>query len=273
METDLLDAIKHRINAGDREGARLELLALLKSDPDNTEAWALLAILLEDPVEQVECYRQILRINPDDRQAATWIEALSRHLPDAPEREEPPTPDKWTLQCAQCGGVTEVRFVGELRDNRAFCPHCGSQIDLPDTFQRAERRREQEHLPGGGSRIVDSVRIETRSDHTPGEGPAPEVGGIDRLLQDLDLPDAEDETLRQLGEQSMVSGPSEPPFHASGTSAEDRGLVDRMLRRVRGEASSDTADAAALDQVEGVPLPGQLSPENSAGNASNAAPW
>jgi hypothetical protein len=262
MENDLLDAIKHRINAGDREGARLELLALLKADPDNADAWALLAILLEDPAEQVECYRQILRIDPDNRQAATWLEALSRHLPEAPEKEEPLTPDQWTLQCSQCGGVTEVRFVGELRDKRAFCPHCGSQIDLPDTFQRAERQREQEHLPGGGTRIVDSVRIETRSDHVPGEGPAAEVRGIDQILQDLDLPDVDEEALQQLGEQSTISGSSERPLHASGTRPEDRGLVDRMLRRVRGEAASDATDAAALDQVEGVPVPGQLTPED-----------
>jgi len=128
MEQDLLDAIKHQINAGDRDGARLELANLLTSDPENTGAWALLAILLKDPAEQVECYRQILRIDPDDRQAAAWIEALSRHLPKETAREEPPLPEKWTLQCTNCGGVTEVRFVGELRDKRAFCPNCGSQI-------------------------------------------------------------------------------------------------------------------------------------------------
>jgi hypothetical protein len=262
MESDLLDAIKHRINAGDREGARLELVALLKSDPDNADAWALLAILLKDPAEQVECYRQILRINPGDRQAAAWLEALSPHVPEAPAREEPPTPEKWTLQCTQCGGVTEVRFVGELRDKRAFCPHCGSQIDLPDTFQRVERRREQEQLPGGASRIVDSVRIETRSDHSPGEGPPREVGDVDQLLQDLALPDLEEETLQQLGEQGMVGGASEQILRSSGTGAEDRGLVDRMLRRVRGDALNDELDAAALDQAEDLPLPGRLGPED-----------
>ncbi|MGD9317824.1 MAG: hypothetical protein PVG56_13380, partial [Anaerolineae bacterium] len=50
--------------------------------------------------------------------------------------------------------------------------------------------------------------------------------------------------------------------HTPGTSGEDRGLVDRMLRRVRGEAASDTDDAAALEQIEGLPVPGQLSPED-----------
>lgn len=262
MENDLLDAIKHRINAGDRRGARLELTALLDSDPDDADAWALLAILLQDPVEQVECYRQILRINPDDRQAVAWLEALSQYLPEASQQEGPSTPDQWTLRCAQCGGVTEIRFVGELRDKRAFCPHCGSQIDLPDSYQRGERQRQQDELPGEGSRAVESVRIETRSDGPPGEEPVAEAGRIDQVLQDLDLPAVDDETLQQVGEQGMDSGLGERPVHVSGTSVEDRGLVDRMLRRVRGQSLSDTADPAALDQVEGTPLPGRLSPED-----------
>jgi DNA-directed RNA polymerase subunit RPC12/RpoP len=262
MENDLLDAIKHRINAGYRKGARLELTALLKSDPDDADAWALLAILLQDPVEQVECYRQILRINPDDRQAAAWLDALSRDLPEASQQEGPPTPDQWTLRCAQCGGVTEVRFVGELRDKRAFCPHCGSQIDLPDSYQRVEQRREREELPGGGSRTVESVRIETRSDGPPSEGPVAETGRIGQVLQDLDLPDADDEARHQLGEQGMDGGLGERPVHASETGAEDRGLVDRVLRRVRGQSLSGIDDPAALDEVEGTPQPGRLSPED-----------
>jgi hypothetical protein len=262
MENDLLDAIRNRINAGDREGARLELVAFLKSEPDNTDAWALLAILLKDPAEQVECYRQILRVNPDDRQAATWIEALSPQLPKAQDREALPTSEERTLQCPQCGGITKVRFVGELFDNRAFCPHCGSQIELPDTFQRVERRREQEHLSEGSSRIVDPMGIETRRDHAPGQGSALEASDIDRVLRDLDLPGAEDETLQQPGEQGVLGGASEQILPPSGTGTEQRGLMDRMLRRMRGEAVSGGGDAAALEQAGGLPLPGRLSPED-----------
>lgn len=73
---DSLDSIKHQVNAGDQEGARLALRELLEAEPDNTDAWALLAILLADPADKAECYRQILRVNPTDRHAATWLEAL-----------------------------------------------------------------------------------------------------------------------------------------------------------------------------------------------------
>lgn len=90
MEADRLERIKHRINAGDREGARLELADLLQSDEDNVDAWALLAILLRDPVEQAECYRQILRVDPGNTQAATWLESLMRQIPKSLDRVELP---------------------------------------------------------------------------------------------------------------------------------------------------------------------------------------
>ena len=77
---DSLDAIKQQINAGDRQGARLALRELLKTAPDDIDAWALLAILLSDPAEKAECYRQILRVNPGDRHAAVWLEALEPEL-------------------------------------------------------------------------------------------------------------------------------------------------------------------------------------------------
>ena len=91
MGNELLDPIRHRITAGDRDGARLDLLEILKADPDNAEAWSLLATLLPEPAEQIECYRQVLRIDPADRQAATWLEALSAHLSEASEPGEATT--------------------------------------------------------------------------------------------------------------------------------------------------------------------------------------
>jgi hypothetical protein len=77
---DSLDAIRHQINAGDPEGAKRALRTLLEAEPDNAAGWALLAILLPDPAEKAECYRQILRVNPTDRHAAAWLDALQ---PDA----------------------------------------------------------------------------------------------------------------------------------------------------------------------------------------------
>jgi hypothetical protein len=86
MVADSLEVIRSRINSGDREGARLALLEVLEAAPDTTEAWALLAILLEEPSKQLECYRQILRIDPENRQAAMWLKALSQQIPDPAAR-------------------------------------------------------------------------------------------------------------------------------------------------------------------------------------------
>ena len=77
MEAKSLDPIRHQINIGDQQGARIALVALLEVEPDNADAWALLAILLTDPAEQAQCYREILRINPSDRQAEAWLESLT----------------------------------------------------------------------------------------------------------------------------------------------------------------------------------------------------
>lgn len=262
MENELLGPIRHRITAGDREGARLDLLEILKADPDNAEAWSLLATLLTDPAEQVECYRQVLRIDPDDRQAATWLEALSQYLPEAPDPGETTAAEKWTLQCAQCGGTTEVRFVGDLHDKRAFCPHCGSQTDLPDTYQRVERRREQEQRPGGGSRFEESLSVEMRSDRPLGQGSSSEGGDLDQLLRDLNLPNLDDETLRQLGQQGVVAGASEQILHSSETDSGEADWMDRVLGRARDGALDDHADEADLEQIGGVPQPGKLTPED-----------
>jgi hypothetical protein len=166
-----------------------------------------------------------------------------------------------TLQCAQCGGITEVRFVGDMRDKRAFCPHCGSEIDLPDTYQRVERRREQERHPGGGSRYEETLRISTRSDRPPGEG-ALEGGDLDQLLRDLDLPNLDDERLRELGQQGLAAGTSERIHQSFVTASGEADWVDRVLGSARDGALDDYADEAELDQIDGLSQPAKWTPED-----------
>jgi len=89
MGQSTLETIRLRVHAGDREGARLALADLLKAEPDNADVWALLAILVKEPDEQAECYRQILRIDPGNRQAAMWLEMLTRPAAESPGRETP----------------------------------------------------------------------------------------------------------------------------------------------------------------------------------------
>jgi hypothetical protein len=41
-----------------------------------------------------------------------------------------------------------------MRDKRAVCPFCGHQVDVPDTYQRVERRHDHESRPGGSLRSI-----------------------------------------------------------------------------------------------------------------------
>ena len=260
METDL-DAIRNQINAGDREGARRGLAEFLDIDSDNADAWALLAILLSDPAEQAECYRQILRIDPENRQAEAWLNMLRPQIPEAAAPEGPSQDEGRTLKCQECGGITEVRFVGELHDKRAFCPYCGSQIDLPDSFMRVERRREQEQLPDGGVRSIDAVLIETRRDQAPGEQPSPERDEIDKLLRDLDLPDVEDEALGQVRERALGSSTSMEELRYARARREDRSFLDRLLGRRKTRAAEDEL-GTDLAPGEEASKAGSLHPED-----------
>jgi DNA-directed RNA polymerase subunit M/transcription elongation factor TFIIS len=177
---DPLDTVKRRIEAGDREGARRTLFQALRVDPYNVAAWALLATVLDDPDKQADCYRRILALDPGNREVAEKLRQITGGPP-----QTPPSSETGPLQCPQCGGVMEVRFAESLRDKRAVCPYCGTEVDLPDAYQRIQRQREEARHPWG-SRTVEETVIEARSDHPEG-------------LPDLDeaIPESLGEVLRR----------------------------------------------------------------------------
>jgi hypothetical protein len=78
---DLIEPLRQYIETGDREGAKRELAAVLRADPRNVPAWMLLAALIEDPARQADCYRQVLRLDPANPQAAARLRALK--VPEA----------------------------------------------------------------------------------------------------------------------------------------------------------------------------------------------
>jgi len=78
---DLIEPLRQRIETGDREGAKRALAAILRADPRNVPAWMLLAALIKDPARQADCYRQVLRLDPANPQAAARLRALQ--VPEA----------------------------------------------------------------------------------------------------------------------------------------------------------------------------------------------
>jgi len=146
-----LDTIRRQIESGEHQTARRALVALLRANPHHVEAWMLLASVLEDPQQQADCYRQVLSLDPGHRLAAQALAQLT-------------TPAKETaLRCPQCGGPMEVYFAGELRDKRARCLYCGTDVDLPDSFQRVQRTHTAEQGTGF-QRFEDRLVVESRSD-------------------------------------------------------------------------------------------------------------
>lgn len=190
---EALDIARHCTKIGDRNGARRALFRILNADPYNVQAWRLLATVLNDPERQAHCYRRVLALDPGDQEAAQALYQLTGELAVTGQRPasretkkpSPPRSESKPLRCPQCGGAMVVRFVGRLRDKRAACQFCGSEVDLPDAYQRVDRQRQQEHRSWGICEI-DRTLVETRSDHPDGlpTGVVPET--LDELLQLLE---------------------------------------------------------------------------------------
>ncbi len=61
---------------GDQEGAVKELVDVLHRNGRNVDAWLLLGDLLEDPSERKDCYKQILKLEPNNQQAYLQLRLL-----------------------------------------------------------------------------------------------------------------------------------------------------------------------------------------------------
>ena len=72
-----LNLIWQQAQTGDRPGARKELARRLQEQPDEARAWLLMATLLDDPEQQAECYRKVLRLDPQNHHAATMLQRIA----------------------------------------------------------------------------------------------------------------------------------------------------------------------------------------------------
>jgi hypothetical protein len=86
-----LDLPKRLIEFGDKPGAVSELTRILQADPQDVDAWFLMVDALEDPEKKADCYRQILRLDPDNQFAQIHYQKLLRR-PFVAEDPETATP-------------------------------------------------------------------------------------------------------------------------------------------------------------------------------------
>jgi tetratricopeptide (TPR) repeat protein len=72
-----LDLPKKLLEIGDRHGALEALNRILQTNPRDIDAWFLLIDVVEDPAQKADCYRQILKIDPDNEFAKIHYEKLT----------------------------------------------------------------------------------------------------------------------------------------------------------------------------------------------------
>jgi hypothetical protein len=155
--------LRDRFRKGDHAGVKRALVDRLAADPNWSGTWDRLVEFYPDPIEQADCCRQILNIDPTNQQAADRLLAVTNQLWDSQASEGHGPVEGDSLECKQCGAQMEIHHLGELRDKRAMCAYCGGEIDLPDSYQGLRKTTEREKLPAG-VRSVEKTVNEARSD-------------------------------------------------------------------------------------------------------------
>ncbi len=87
--------------AGDRKQARELIAKAVKADPSLKQGWWALAHLLDDEDQQIDCLKQVLKLDPSHEQARLKLEQLqgaplsgepASHVPPPSDSQEPPSP-------------------------------------------------------------------------------------------------------------------------------------------------------------------------------------
>jgi hypothetical protein len=130
------------------------------------------------------------------------------------------------LRCPQCGGELEVQFVGDMRDKRAFCRHCGTEIDIPDTYQRVNKKRSSEWKISGMQSVEDTL-IESRSDRSENSNESkplpPEIQKIMKQIKKRGVEAINAQSLRTL------------KFHGVRLSFDSDALTPEVLEALKGK--------------------------------------
>ncbi len=242
-----LEEIRKQIDEGDIQTARQRLKALTSENHLNTNAWELLASICDDPHEKAEYYRHILQVDPGNRQIAVKLLEITSKTQEPLSRVSPDHEFDPILYCKQCGGPAEVRFVGDLQEKRGICSYCGTEVDIPDSFQRIQKLREHHRLPGGGERILEKTTVETRRDGIPdlaelGNYP-PELIKIIEILKEKGTSALGEEHLKELQESGIKLS-----FDADKLDSEHRQLMQEQ-DKARFEGTTDSQGTKTLEKT------------------------
>ncbi len=87
MSNFIVELAQQHLQSGERQEAQNLLQGVLRADPDNLAAWEVLAKAVDDPRKQLDCYRQVLRLDPDNQSAKARVDELSGDRPHLPPPE------------------------------------------------------------------------------------------------------------------------------------------------------------------------------------------
>ncbi len=123
---------------GDQEGAVKELVDVLHRNGRNVDAWLLLADLLEDPAERKDCYKQVLKLEPNNQQAYLQLRllggtaSLKLNRPDARRQEREPAPEP----PAEPAPVRpEFKPAPPAPNGHGLAPEMQLRSELPEKFE------------------------------------------------------------------------------------------------------------------------------------------
>ena len=87
---ELLKQADYTFQRGNRELAKKYLQDFLVQYPQEEAAWMLMAKMVDEPQQKIECYQRVLKINPNNNEAKIWIARIESPTKPLP-RNNPPS--------------------------------------------------------------------------------------------------------------------------------------------------------------------------------------
>ncbi len=88
-----LDAIQTLIAASRKDEAARQLARVLSTNPDDIQAWLLMASVIDDPARKADCYRQALKLDPQNPVALEFFQkSCAITIPCTPAHPGAPLP-------------------------------------------------------------------------------------------------------------------------------------------------------------------------------------
>jgi hypothetical protein len=112
---ELLKQADYTFQRGNRELAKKYLQDFLVQYPQEEAAWMLMAKMVDEPGQKIECFQRVIKINPNNTEAKIWIARIESPTQPLP-RNNPPSqfqvsrPYKKVLRWVGVFAVTAILF-------------------------------------------------------------------------------------------------------------------------------------------------------------------